>query len=120
MTNSVYLEAQLSVKIMALPLDSPTRISKPRQSKIKCVRFFIFQMMPLMEECTTRLLEVCTVQAHTGELVDIHDLLQRLTLDVIDKCAFDLNINGILNPQVSRTVFMTCSSYKLIILSFCS
>ncbi|XP_052689109.1 cytochrome P450 3A9-like [Crassostrea angulata] len=52
------------------------------------------QMFGIMNECTDHLLESMNKKAKSCKTLDIYDLFQCLTLDVIGRCAFGLRTNA--------------------------
>ncbi|XP_061191534.1 cytochrome P450 3A4-like [Saccostrea echinata] len=52
------------------------------------------QMFGIMNECTDHFLENMEKKTKTSKMLDIYDLYQCLTLDVIGRCAFGLRTNA--------------------------
>lgn len=56
----------------------------------------LFQMM---QDCTPRLIEVIGALSNGSEPIDIKDVMQRFTIDIIGTCAFGIDSNTLRNPD---------------------
>ncbi|CAL4138344.1 unnamed protein product, partial [Meganyctiphanes norvegica] len=59
----------------------------------------IKKMMPLVQNCTQNFIDKCLEMSKAEKEFNIYEILQCLTLDVIDQCALALNLNCIKNPK---------------------
>ena len=57
-------------------------------------------MLPIMNECVDLLTDI--MKEKNGEVIDIYDYYQGLTLDVISRCALALQLDCQRNQKVSQ------------------